>query len=162
MHKNVALSRMIYNETNYANGLWGLFKDLHSEPMFSIMKKTPSSWSQKLLGNWLGKPAATEFFRERMFNDQSVHDQGKPSGLASAAKFTGTDYGVKNCQMALMLMGGAGVRQDRGVEKILRDAKLLQIYEGTNQLNRLNLFKCLIASGCKDACVFEEKAGGAA
>lgn len=162
MHKNVTLSRLVYTETNYANSLWGLYKDLHFEPMFSIMRRTPAFLSQKLFGSFLGKPGATEFMRERMFNDQSVCHQCRTSGLASAAKFTGTDYGVKNCQMALMLMGGAGVRQDRGAEKILRDAKLLQIYEGTNQLNRLNLFKCLIACGCKDACVFEEKEGGAA
>jgi acyl-CoA dehydrogenase len=53
-------------------------------------------------------------------------------------------------------MGQAGLRQDRGMEKIFRDAKLLQIYEGTNQLNRLNLFKCLIAPAYPQAKVFEE------
>ena len=41
--------------------------------------------------------------------------------------------------MALELMGKTGLRQDNGAEKILRDAKLLQIYEGTNQLNRIKL-----------------------
>lgn len=44
-------------------------------------------------------------------------------------------------------MGRTGVRHDGGVEKHLRDAKLMQIYEGTNQLNRQNLFKCLIGDG---------------
>jgi acyl-CoA dehydrogenase len=39
---------------------------------------------------------------------------------------------------------------------MLRDIKLLQIYEGTNQLNRLNLFKCLIAPTVPQAKVFEE------
>ena len=53
-------------------------------------------------------------------------------------------------------MGATGLRQDAGVEKILRDAKLLQIYEGTNQLNRLNTFKCLIAPAVPQAKVFEE------
>ena len=54
------------------------------------------------------------------------------------AKFTGTDAGVANGQMALDLMGQAGLRQDRIAEKHLRDAKLMQIYEGTNQLNCSN------------------------
>jgi len=58
--------------------------------------------------------------------------------------------------MALELMGSTGLRQDAGAEKILRDAKLLQIYEGTNQLNRLNAFKCLIAPAVPQAKVFEE------
>jgi alkylation response protein AidB-like acyl-CoA dehydrogenase len=51
---------------------------------------------------------------------------------------------MRNSQLALELMGQTGLRQEGGAEKVLRDAKLLQIYEGTNQLNRLNLFKCLI------------------
>ena len=39
---------------------------------------------------------------------------------------------------------------------MLRDAKLLQIYEGTNQVNRINLFKRLIARNCPDAAVFSD------
>jgi alkylation response protein AidB-like acyl-CoA dehydrogenase len=42
------------------------------------------------------------------------------------------------------------------VEKFLRDSKLLQIYEGTNQLNRLNLFKCLIGPSIPEAEVFDD------
>jgi alkylation response protein AidB-like acyl-CoA dehydrogenase len=53
-------------------------------------------------------------------------------------------------------MGRAGVRHDGRVEKFLRDARLLQIYEGTNQLNRLNLFKCLIAPSAPEAEVFSD------
>ena len=60
------------------------------------------------------------------------------------------------CQLAVELMGQAGIRHDRGAEKHLRDSKLLQIYEGTNQLNRLNVFKCLIARSVPEARVFEE------
>jgi acyl-CoA dehydrogenase len=53
-------------------------------------------------------------------------------------------------------MGHRGLRQDAGAEKLLRDIKLLQIYEGTNQLNRLNAFKCLIAPAVPQVKVFEE------
>jgi hypothetical protein len=53
--------------------------------------------------------------------------------------------------------GQAGLRHDRGAEKHLRDTKLMQIYEGTNQLNRLNLFKYLIARCVPGAKVFEER-----
>jgi alkylation response protein AidB-like acyl-CoA dehydrogenase len=66
----------------------------------------------------------------------------------------GTDAAVKNCQMALEIMGQAGIRHDRGAEKIFRDSKLLQIYEGTNQLNRLNVFKRLISKSVNNAEVF--------
>jgi alkylation response protein AidB-like acyl-CoA dehydrogenase len=53
-------------------------------------------------------------------------------------------------------MGQAGLRQERLAEKHLRDAKLMQIYEGTNQLNRLNLFKCLMDRAYPQAKVFTD------
>ena len=43
-----------------------------------------------------------------------------------------------------------------GGPKNFCDAKLLQIYEGTNQLNRLNLFKCLIGRDYPQVKVFDE------
>ncbi|HEY5494603.1 MAG TPA: acyl-CoA dehydrogenase family protein, partial [Candidatus Anoxymicrobiaceae bacterium] len=80
----------------------------------------------------------------------------RTSGWASLSKFSATDAGVKNCELALELMGGAGVRNDQVAEKHLRDSKLLQIYEGTNQLNRLNVFKCMIGRSAPEAKIFED------
>ena len=90
------------------------------------------------------------------------YDWAKPqdqlccSGWASLAKFAGTDIGVRELPDGHRTHGRHGLRQDAGVEKMLRDIKLLQIYEGTNQLNRLNTFKCLIAPQVPQAKVFEE------
>lgn len=64
---------------------------------------------------------------------------------SSLAKVVGTDVGMENCHRALELMGHTGLRHDAGAEKLFRDAKLCQIFEGTNQLNRLNMFKHFIA-----------------
>jgi len=55
-------------------------------------------------------------------------------------------------------MGNAGLRHDHNAEKMLRDAKLLQIYEGTNQVNRINVFKRLVARTCSDAEYFSPSA----
>jgi len=101
--------------------------------------------------------AGTRILRKLHYDRQTDEEIRRTSGWASLAKFTGTDAGVKNAQMALELMGQAGLRHDHRVEKHLRDAKLLQIYEGTNQLNRLNLFKCLIAGTCPKARIFNEQ-----
>jgi len=79
------------------------------------------------------------------------------SGLGSLTKFTATDLGMKNCHMALEMMGQTGLRHDNRMEKQLRDAKLLQIYKGTNQLNRLNLFKCLIGRDIPEVRCFEKE-----
>jgi alkylation response protein AidB-like acyl-CoA dehydrogenase len=95
--------------------------------------------------------------RQIFVEGQSLEAQKRCSGWASIAKFLGTDMGMKNSQMALEMMGQAGLRHEQGAEKILRDSKLLQIYEGTNQLNRINLFNCLIARCVPQARVFEEE-----
>jgi len=65
-------------------------------------------------------------------------DQGKPNGMESAmAKCLGSDVGMRNALEALQIFGGYGYMKDYPIEKLVRDAKLLQIYEGTNEIQRL-------------------------
>ncbi len=66
-------------------------------------------------------------------------------GLSSFAKFSSSDIAVKVCLMAMKILGNEGAEERNLVEKFMRDAKLTQIYEGTNQLNRLTVFKTLIS-----------------
>jgi acyl-CoA dehydrogenase len=156
MYKNVIVSRLTYVESNYANGLYGFYKILQKKVIFYSLKFTPIFLIKKFISPLLEKPSATRFFRKiqmDMLMDEAMH---RTSGWASLSKFTTTDAGVKNCQMALEIMGQAGLRHDKRTEKLLRDAKLLQIYEGTNQLNRLNVFKCLIAGKNPKVVMFEE------
>ena len=62
-------------------------------------------------------------------------------GLAAAAKVAVTDTSYKICSQAMELMGDHGYIHSHGVEKAWRDSRLGQIYEGTNQLNRLALIE---------------------
>ncbi|MBU1671804.1 MAG: acyl-CoA/acyl-ACP dehydrogenase [Actinobacteria bacterium] len=156
MYKNVALARLSYVETNYANGLYGLFKVLHYKPLFYLMKYLPQQFVDAVVQPFLNMDFVTWLFRKIYFDWQREDEYQRTSGWASLSKFSATDAGVRNCQLALELMGGAGVRTDQVAEKHLRDSKLLQIYEGTNQLNRLNLFKCLIGRSVPAAKVFED------
>jgi len=65
-------------------------------------------------------------------------DQGRPNGKESAmAKCLGSDAAMRNALEALQIFGGYGYMKDYPVEKLVRDAKLLQIYEGTNEIQRL-------------------------
>ncbi|MFQ6069504.1 MAG: acyl-CoA dehydrogenase family protein [Candidatus Aminicenantales bacterium] len=65
-------------------------------------------------------------------------DQEKPCGKESAmAKCFGSDVAMKVTIEALQLLGGYGYMRDYPMEKLMRDAKLLQIYEGTNEIQRL-------------------------
>lgn len=65
-------------------------------------------------------------------------DQGMPCGKESGmAKFFGSDMAMKTTTNALDILGGYGYMKDYPMEKLMRDAKLLQIYEGTNDIQRL-------------------------
>src|ERR1700712_665969 len=57
--------------------------------------------------------------------------------LASAAKCLASDVAMKVTVDAVQLLGGAGYTRDFPVERMMRDAKITQIYEGTNQVQRL-------------------------
>ena len=156
MHKNVILGRLAYAEANNANSLRGLYRYLQSKPVYYYLKLMPRIWFDKVISPVLDWDLTARAMGKLYFDLPNPEDQRCCSGWASVAKFTGTDLGVKNCQMAIEIMGQKGLRQDAGVEKMLRDIKLLQIYEGTNQLNRLNAFKCLIAPAAPLAKVFDE------
>jgi acyl-CoA dehydrogenase len=65
-------------------------------------------------------------------------DQGHRATSKSAmAKCYASDTAMEVTTDAVQIMGGVGYMKDYPVEKLMRDAKLLQIYEGTNQIQRL-------------------------
>jgi acyl-CoA dehydrogenase len=72
-------------------------------------------------------------------------DAGNLRGSHSAcAKAFGGDSAMKVTTDAVQVFGGYGYTQDFIVEKLMRDAKLLQIYEGTSQIQRLVIARDLM------------------
>jgi alkylation response protein AidB-like acyl-CoA dehydrogenase len=57
--------------------------------------------------------------------------------VSSLAKWTASDAAMRVATDAVQLFGGSGYSRDTGVERLMRDAKGAQIYEGTNQIHRL-------------------------
>ncbi len=65
-------------------------------------------------------------------------DSGKPnSKLCSMAKLKATDTAMKVTTDAVQVLGGVGYTSEYPVERFMRDAKVLQIVEGTNQIQRI-------------------------
>lgn len=65
-------------------------------------------------------------------------DAGRPySTEASVAKLVATDAAMKVTTDAVQVFGGAGYTRDYRVERYMREAKITQIFEGTNQIQRL-------------------------
>ena len=64
-------------------------------------------------------------------------DRGDPIGeLSSLAKWTASDAAMRVATDAVQLFGGSGYSRETGIERLMRDAKGAQIYEGTNQVHR--------------------------
>jgi alkylation response protein AidB-like acyl-CoA dehydrogenase len=70
----------------------------------------------------------------------AAHDRGAPAAdvvaAASLAKWTASDAAMRVTTDAVQLFGGSGYSRETGVERLMRDAKGAQIYEGTNQVHR--------------------------
>ncbi|GGO81122.1 acyl-CoA dehydrogenase family protein [Nonomuraea cavernae] len=73
---------------------------------------------------------------------------GKPQKdltfLSSAAKCAASDAAMDITTDAVQLLGGYGYTQDFPVERMMRDAKITQIYEGTNQIQRMVMARQLL------------------
>jgi acyl-CoA dehydrogenase len=83
---------------------------------------------------------ATEIEASRLLTWQgaSLLDQGKRNTLASShAKRFAADTAMKVATDAVQVYGGYGFIKDYPVEKLMRDAKIMQLYEGTSQIQRL-------------------------
>ena len=63
---------------------------------------------------------------------------------SSAAKVFASDTAMSVTTDAVQLFGGAGYTKDYPVERMMRDAKITQIYEGTNQINRMVMARSLL------------------
>ena len=69
---------------------------------------------------------------------------GDVSILAAASKCFASDVAMKVTTDAVQLFGGAGYTKDFPVERMMRDAKITQIYEGTNQIQRVVMARNLL------------------
>jgi alkylation response protein AidB-like acyl-CoA dehydrogenase len=64
--------------------------------------------------------------------------------VSSAAKCFASDTAMSVTTDAVQLLGGAGYTKDFPVERMMRDAKITQIYEGTNQIQRVVMAQALL------------------
>jgi butyryl-CoA dehydrogenase len=78
--------------------------------------------------------------------DSGIKDVSKESAMA---KLFATDVAMKVTVDAVQVMGGSGYMKEYPVEKMMRDAKILQIYEGTNQIQRNVIGQALIKETAK-------------
>jgi len=88
-----------------------------------------------------------EAARTLVYRACSLVDAGLPevSRIAAMAKLFASDTAMRVTTDAVQLFGGAGYTSDFPVERMMRDAKITQIYEGTNQIQRVVIAKHVLS-----------------
>jgi alkylation response protein AidB-like acyl-CoA dehydrogenase len=92
--------------------------------------------------------AAVQTARATLLHAARLRDAGLPFGReASIAKLVATDNAMKVTTDAVQVLGGAGYTKDFPVERYMREAKVMQIFEGTNQIQRMVIGRSLDTGG---------------
>ncbi len=92
------------------------------------------------------RDARTEAARQLTYKacteiEAGAHDASR---WVAAAKLVAGDNAVAVANDAVQILGGYGYTEDYPVERMLRDAKVTQIYEGTQQIQRLVIARALL------------------
>jgi alkylation response protein AidB-like acyl-CoA dehydrogenase len=88
---------------------------------------------------------AVESARAAYLHGARLKDAGRPfSRQASIAKVVASDAAMKVTTDAVQVLGGYGYTRDFPAERYMREAKVTQIFEGTNQIQRLVIARSLL------------------
>jgi len=91
----------------------------------------------------------TEAARGLVYRATALIDEGDPSGelakIGAMAKCLASDTAMEVTTNGIQLLGGYGYVKDFPMERFFRDAKVTQIYEGTNQVQRVVIARRLLA-----------------
>ncbi|XVV03018.1 acyl-CoA dehydrogenase [Actinosynnema sp. CA-248983] len=87
-----------------------------------------------------------EAARHMVYVAAAKAERGEPNigFITAAAKCFASDVAMEVTTDAVQLFGGAGYTRDFPVERMMRDAKITQIYEGTNQIQRVVMSRALL------------------
>ncbi|MEO3937953.1 acyl-CoA dehydrogenase family protein [Dermatophilaceae bacterium Soc4.6] len=92
--------------------------------------------------------AAVDSARATYLAAARLRDAGRPfARAASVAKMVATDNAMRVTTDAVQVLGGAGYTRDFPVERYMRETKVMQIFEGTNQIQRLVISRHLAHEG---------------
>ena len=98
---------------------------------------------RRLLGH-ADMAAAVESSRATYLAAARLRDAGRPhTRAASIAKLVATDAAMRVTTDAVQVFGGYGYTRDYPVERYMREAKVLQIFEGANQIQRVVIARSL-------------------
>ena len=92
---------------------------------------------QFMVADMVAGTEASRLLTYQAATDLDKNDRNRIPTSCSIAKFMASDNSMKVTTDAVQIFGGYGYMKDYPVERMMRDAKLIQIYTGTNQIMRL-------------------------
>jgi butyryl-CoA dehydrogenase len=107
--------------------------------------------------------AETAAARALAYQAATFVDEGDPrmTKMAAAAKLIATDIAMKATTEAVQVLGGNGYLKDFPAERMMRDAKVLQIYEGANEIQKLVIARQMVKAAHGREPVWPEVMPGA-
>jgi len=84
-------------------------------------------------------------YRTTALMDSGSDEKGLRSRLVSSTKCFASDVAMRVTTDAVQILGGYGVMKDYPVERMMRDAKMIQIFDGSNQIQRVIVAKNLLS-----------------
>lgn len=156
LSQNFIVSKTIAWEGHMECYSRGPYKDLQKPLVYSVMKGTPSSLLKVSLGKSLHSASARDILRKKRRESISMSDEKLIFGWGSLAKSFCTGKAMESARLLMEMVTPDGSLLYQELEKITRDLKLLEIYEGTNELNNLMCFKNFIGPAHQAQRIFKE------
>lgn len=145
MEEDIHLSRQVYLDAATEFDSVSLGRILQMPVLRMLGKLPPGMRTNRFVRHRLETDAMREttnaLIREQ-FDDRNLT---RALAMSSMAKARGGDTAMKVTGTAMEIAGLSSGPLRTELEKLMRDAKLTQIYEGTNQLNRLEVFEGLVS-----------------
>lgn len=140
MWQNARLARGSYLEATLANSSFGLVSLMEIAALKQLDRVVPSGLAAWVSSRGLLDLAFLDREARRWLELMNPRNVEAASAHASAAKIACSRLALENCELASELLGPWSTLEAHGLPKRWRDARLLAIYEGTNELNALDVY----------------------
>jgi butyryl-CoA dehydrogenase len=150
MWQNAREARVCYVEANLANAQLGLVSFTDNELLRLVDRFVPQGLVKtETVRKFMSLPSVNGQAK-RIMARLRPHEVALSSCYGSATKAFTSELALRNCELAFELLGARATREETGLPKYWRDARLLPIYEGTNDI-------CLLDVGKKQQALLESE-----
>lgn len=140
MWENAQLARASYVQALLANSRFGLLSLMEDARIRLVDRWVPTPLMALKPARRLLESSFVNHEASRLVQRLPSSSIAVASAHGSSSKVSTSRLAQENCELARQVLGGFALRESSGHAKRLRDARLLSIYEGTNEINDIDVF----------------------